>query len=213
MERKIELLIENSLHQFTEKLASQAPAPGGGGAAALSGALGAALLSMVCRLTIGKKGYEDAWAEMERIVHKTDQLSQKLLLLVDADAVAFEGAMAAFKMPKITEEEIAARKAAIEEGYIRANEPPIAIMRACLEVLRAAPSIGQAGNKAAISDVGVAVKSAFAALESASLNVKINLASIKNEDYRREIEAGMNDWITEGRTLCDAAFADVLQKI
>ncbi len=177
------MLSEMKLCEFVDELASSSPAPGGGSVAAVSGALGSALVSMVCRLTIGKKNYELVNDEMQKVLEIADGLYKDLVSLVDQDTDAFNSLMAAFKLPKSNEEETEQRSEQIQSAYLKAADIPLNIAKDCLQVLRLADRIKDKGNKNAISDIGVAAESSYAGLESALMNVKINLGSIKNQDY------------------------------
>jgi len=128
-----DLLIHQKITDFLDELASDSPAPGGGSAACLSGSMGAALGSMVARLTIGKEGYEDVEEFFKEKLVKTEELREKIINLLDKDANAFSGVIAAFRMPKETEEEKSARSAKILEGYKHATEVPLESCRACRE--------------------------------------------------------------------------------
>lgn len=182
------MLVNMSLKEFYEVLASDAPAPGGGSVAALSGTMGAGLLSMVCRLTIGKKGYESSEEIAKTTLEKSDALGKELLAFVDKDTEAFNGVMAAFKMPKDTDENKAIRSAAIQKGYKEAVQSPLSIAKACLSVIELAYPIMDKGNSNALSDVGVGADMAFSGLEGAIMNVEINLPSIKDSDFVKEME-------------------------
>lgn len=177
------MLSEMRLSQFVDELASSSPAPGGGSVAAVSGALGSALVSMVCRLTMGKKGYELAQDDIHHVLGQSDDLHKNLVVLIDQDTDAFNGLMAAFKLPKGNEEEIAQRSETIQAAYMKAVDIPLTIAENCLLVLQLTDQIKDKGNKNAISDIGVAAESSYAGLESALMNVKINLGSIKNQEY------------------------------
>ncbi|HNX28605.1 MAG TPA: cyclodeaminase/cyclohydrolase family protein [Syntrophomonadaceae bacterium] len=186
------MLAEKKITEFLEDLASDLPAPGGGGAAALSGAMGACLIAMVARLTIGKKGYEEVEAEMVDIISRSDQLYKNLAAQVDEDAAAFNEVIAAMKMPKENDSQTRLRAEAMQKSFRRAAEVPYAIAVNCMEVLDLAALIAGKGNTNLISDVGVAAEVALAGLESTMLNVRINLPYIKDEEYvtktRRQME-------------------------
>ncbi|MGE5371046.1 MAG: cyclodeaminase/cyclohydrolase family protein [Solirubrobacterales bacterium] len=207
------MIAENTVLSFLEALGSQASAPGGGAGSAVAGALGSALLSMVCRLTIGKPELEPVRPDMERIVAKTDVMTRRFLLLADEDASAFSSVIEAYRLPKNSEAEIEARKAQIQAGYIKACEPPLAIARLCLEVLELAPELAEKGNPAAVSDVGVAVRTALAGIEGAVLNVQINLKSIKDKAYVSTTEAEVAVLVKQGREISDQVYASVLAKL
>lgn len=182
-------LASMDLAGFLDELASSSPAPGGGSVAALSGALGAALVEMVCQLTLGKEQYKESFEEMNEASKRCRTLRQRLLELVDEDTVAFNDVMKAFKMPKVTDEEKALRSAAIQKGYKRAIDTPLSTADSCIEVLKAALPVSQKGNKGSISDAGVGADMALSGLKGALMNVNINLPSIKDQAYVSEMRA------------------------
>jgi methenyltetrahydrofolate cyclohydrolase len=177
------VLKDMSIAEFGRILASNSPAPGGGSVAALSGMLGANLVSMVCRLTIGKQGYEAHFDEASKILVQSEALSESLLSRIDLDTAAFIGVMAAFKLPKDSAEQKAARTEAIQQGYKSAIQSPLGIAQECQQVLGLAERLLGKSNSNALSDLGVAGQQAFAGLEGALMNVKINLPSIKDEGF------------------------------
>lgn len=195
------LLVDMTLTQFTDELAADSAAPGGGSVAALSGALGASLVSMVCRLTIGKKGYEEYEEEVKEVLVESDRLRRSLLDAIDIDAKAFEKVMDAFAAPKGTEEEKAARRGLIQTAFKGACESPRDTAIGCLQVLRLCARIAEKSNTNAASDLGVAASAALAGLESAVMNVFINLSSIKDEDYVDDMETQMETLHEEGAIL------------
>lgn len=197
------MLVDLNLRQFVGELASDSPAPGGGSVAALSGALGAGLISMVCNLTIGKNGYEAHEAEMKEIRGEAENLYNSLLERIDRDTEAFNKVMAAFKMKKDTEEEKAVRKEAIQKAFKEACDSPFAIAEECLAVIRLADRIVDKGNTNAMSDMGVAAAQALAGLEGAIMNVRINIPSIKDAAYVSEKESAVQKILAEGKSLRD----------
>ena len=186
-------LAELKTAEFVDLLASDAPAPGGGSAAALEGALGAALTAMVCSLTIGKKKYaefEELAAEAQK---KAADLKARFVDVMDRDTEAFNVVSAAFGMPKATDEEKAARSAAIQKGLEGCTKTPFEMMELAVETLELTVSILGKSNDSAASDLGVSALSLRAAIQGAWLNVLINIGSLKNkelaEDYRAKGEA------------------------
>ena len=173
-----------TLTTFGEALASSAATPGGGCAAALTGALAAGLAAMVARSTAASDKFVDRADEMNAVAAEADALRAELLRLVDADAAAFDQVMAAFRMPKETPEEQAARSEAIQAGYKAAVDPPLRVCTQSVRVLELAAQVAERGNPNAASDAGVAALLAAAALEGAAMNVEINLGSIKDESFR-----------------------------
>jgi formiminotetrahydrofolate cyclodeaminase len=175
-----------TIKDFTAKLGSGAPAPGGGSTAALSGALGAALVSMVCNLTLGKPKYAEHEALMKDILVKSDDLTAKLLDAIQKDTNAFDSVMAAFGMPKETDEQKSARGAAIQIAYKAAIASPETTAEYCLAVMKLADSLLGKSNANAASDLLVGATQAHAGLEGALANVQINLPSIKDAAYVTE---------------------------
>ena len=176
-------LIEMKLKDFIEELSSDSPAPGGGSVAALAGALSSALSSMVCNLTIGKEKYKDVEYDMEKILDRVENIRGRFMELVDRDTEAFNRVMDAFKLPKNTEEEKKVRKEKIQEALKEAALVPLETARLCAEMIELCREIAEKGNKNSITDVGVSAIMAKAGLESAILNVKINLKSINDEKF------------------------------
>ncbi|HDS59962.1 MAG TPA: methenyltetrahydrofolate cyclohydrolase [Thermoplasmatales archaeon] len=174
-------LAEQRLTEFMDTLASGAPTPGGGSAAALGGAMGAALAEMVCNLTLGKDAYADVQEEVSRVQAACREHRRRLISLVDEDASAFDQVMVAFKMPKGEE-----RSSAIQVGYRKAASVPLETARHCLGVLEQAATIARIGNRNSITDAGVSALMAHAALHAALLNVKINLSGIRDRAFVEE---------------------------
>jgi formiminotetrahydrofolate cyclodeaminase len=185
-------LVEDSVEGFLDRLASSAATPGGGSAAAIMGAMGAALISMVCNVSLGKKGYEAVEADILAIRTEAETLRRRLTEMVADDVSAFDALMGAYKLPKSTDAEKAHRSAAIQESLIRATEVPLECARACAGVIELSKRAAEQGYKGVISDAGVGVLSAHAALRSAALNVHINAPALKDrpaaERYVAEIE-------------------------
>jgi len=185
------LLTNQKLTDFLEQTASGTPLPGGGSVSALSGALGAGLAEMVANLTIAKKGYEAVAGEMEEIAETLQNLRQKLVLEVDKDSNAYQGVLAAFKLPKGTDEQNQQRAAAIQDAMKNAARVPLAVAHDALQVMVLAEKAIRNGNRNAVSDGAVGVMMARTAALGAIFNVKINLASVKDkafvEDMMREV--------------------------
>ena len=193
-EKIIEYMIQETgplasmkINSFLSELASSSPAPGGGSVAALSGGLGAALTSMVCNLTIGKEKYADVQDDIKKTLKQSEKLRKKLIELIDEDTNAFNNVMKAFKMPKETEEQKKKRSKAIQEGYKTAAQVPLDTAKACLQILDTAKTVAEIGNVKSITDAAVSAIMARSGVESAILNVKINLGSIKDEDFVKKI--------------------------
>ncbi|HEY8544452.1 MAG TPA: cyclodeaminase/cyclohydrolase family protein [Acidimicrobiales bacterium] len=174
-----------ALGDWLDDLASSAPAPGGGAAAAVNLAIGAALVSMVCNLTIGKPRYADHEATMRSALARAEACRAAALDLAQQDAVAFGAVSDAYRLPKGTDEEKAARRAAIQEALVGAAEVPLLTAERAVEVLDLAAGILEGANVNVVSDVAVAAAAARAALQSARVNVEINLAALDEGDVHR----------------------------
>lgn len=200
-----EMFIDKSVKDYVVQVQSGEPTPGGGSVAALAGSLGAALTSMVGNLTFGKKAYEGlddkTKTEMEDAFNEVQKSVEKLNHIVDEDTKAFDGVMEAFKLPKETEEEKKARTEAIQEGYKKALEVPLECAEECYRVLELQNAFAHNGNINAITDIGVGALLAATGLEGAILNVKINLKSIKDEEYRKSIGEKVDKLLQEGSQL------------
>ncbi len=199
-EKVIEYMIEekgplasSTVDGFLSNLASSSPAPGGGSVAALSGALSAALSSMVCNLTIGKEKYNEVQGEIKEVVKESEQLRQQLTKLVDEDTTAFNDVMKAFKMPKETDDQKKRRSDAIQKGYKKAAEVPFKTAKICRRTLDIAFVVAEKGNKNSITDAGVAALMGEAGVHAASLNVNINLGSIKDNDFVNQTKKVLAD--------------------
>ena len=170
-----------SLAEYRDALASDAPTPGGGTAAAVALSQGAALAVMVSNLTLGKERWEDGWSTAEACVKIAEPLLERGHQLAREDAEAFDLVMAAFRMPKSNDDEIAVRKSAIQEGTLGAAMVPMETAKLAYELLNILPDLASTGNGNAVTDVGVAGLLVSAACKGALFNVDINLASIPEE--------------------------------
>ena len=171
------------VREFLDDLASGAPVPGGGAGAALSAAAGAALVAMCCNLTIGREKYAAVEAEMRDTASRLDELRVRLLDLLEADTRVYSQVMAAYRLPRATADEKAARTAAIQSALKAASDVPHEMARVCRDVLALAPAVAAKGNASAVSDAGVGAVLAHAGLESAAQNVLINLGSTRDGGY------------------------------
>ncbi len=167
---------------FLEALADGAPTPGGGSAAAYAGAMGAALVAMVARLTLGKKKYAEVQEQMLSILDEADVLRKKLTAAVDDDAAAFERVMSAFRLPKDSEEQIAARAETIRKATLHAADIPLETARLSMRVIELACQAAQIGNPNAVTDAGTGAALAQAALTGASYNMRINIMDLDGDD-------------------------------
>ena len=195
-EKVIEYMVEEigplasmKINSFLSELASSSPAPGGGSVAALAGSLGAALSSMVCNLTIGKEKYIDVLDEIKETLKKSEKIRKNLIRLIDEDTKAFNDVMKAFKMPKESENQKEKRRKAIQEGYKNAAKVPFKTAEICEKIFEVAKIVAKKGNQNSITDSAVSAIMAKAGIESAILNVKINLGSIKDENFVKKISS------------------------
>jgi formiminotetrahydrofolate cyclodeaminase len=179
-----ERLASLTVERFLDVLGSDAPTPGGGAAGAVSGAIGAALIAMVGRLTVGKPGFEDVEDRMRALIERADAARLAFLDLADRDAHAFDGVMAAFKLPKETDEDKAARSAAILAGYEHAASVPLEIAQAAVDLMELAEDATSSGNPQAASDGVSGAAHLYCAAICAIANVEINTASLKDESRR-----------------------------
>ena len=206
-------LSELNVEAFTELLASDAPAPGGGSAAALEGSIGAALVAMVCELTANKSQYAEHRDHVLETQKKAEHIRTRLADVMERDTRAFMRVSAAFAMPKNTEEEKAARSAAIQQGLAGCIETPLEMMELASQALELAASLSGRSNKNAASDLGVAVLSLHACIRGAWLNMLININSLKDRDlaesYRRRGEAIQERILP----LADRIYNDILHSL
>ena len=182
-------LVRMSLKAFAEETASESPAPGGGSISAYMGALGAALSTMVANLSAHKRGWDDRWKEFSDWAEEGQAIMDELVSLVDEDTAAFDKIMAAFGLPKGTDEEKAARAQAIEEATLYASQVPLRTMKASYKVFKVAKAMALEGNPNSVSDAGVGALAARSAVLGACLNVKINAVGLKDKDRAAELIA------------------------
>lgn len=204
---------EMSLAKFSEVLASGVPTPGGGCASALSGAFAASLVGMVARATAASKKFADRAERMNSIAAEADGLRAEFLALVDEDAKAFDQVMAAFRMPKQTPEQQAARSQAIQQAYKAAVEPPMQVCTRSLRVLELALQVTEHGSPSAASDAGVGALLAATAMEGGALNVQTNLGSIKDETFRNAQAKSVRAAQAQGQALREKVLATVRAKL
>jgi formiminotetrahydrofolate cyclodeaminase len=178
-------IVSFSVRDFTAALASDAPAPGGGSAAAAAGAMGAGLLAMVVRLTLGKEKYRASWEELEPLMDRLENARTHLLQLVDEDTKAFDAVLAARRLPKETDAEKAVRQRAIDEANVLATTVPMQTAFFTHEVLKTAPSVLGKGNPNAASDAWAGALVSWAAVLAALANVRINLPGVSDPELSR----------------------------
>ena len=207
------MIVDKAIRGFLDELASSAPTPGGGSAAALVGAVGAALLAMVGNLTAGKKGYEAVDRSMRDLVVESDRLRGELARLADEDVRVFGEVMAAYRMPRGDDAERAARRAAIQSALLDATEAPLELARVCAEVIDLSATAAEEGNSNVVSDAGVGVVAAHAALRAAALNVWINAGSIDDRAFADRAVAELERLLAVGAERTEAVFARVRERL
>ncbi len=187
------MLSNENLTEFTNQVASDSPAPGGGSVAALSGSLSAGLLVMFCQLTVGKEKFSHVEAEVKQVCEEAEELKDFFLKAIDRDTEAFNEVMKAFKLPKNTEKEKQERKEAIQAGFKEAASVPFEMAESSLKVMEKARDVVAKGNPNAITDLGVCADMALSAFRGAKKNVRINLGSIKDEGFVKEHEEKLEE--------------------
>ena len=197
LERRLQAALKegssNKAEDFLDALAGGSPAPGGGSAAAYSGAAGAALVAMVARLTIGKKKYAEVDALMCSVLERVEPLRASLTAAVAEDSLAFEAVMAAFKLPKENPDQESARQAAIDAAILNAARVPLQVARQLVEVLELAEQVVQHGNLNAITDGGTGAELARAAFNGANMNICINLSGLRDKDSVDQMMVELQD--------------------
>lgn len=205
--------MEKSCKEFTEVLASKEPVPGGGGASALAGALGMALGNMVGALTVGKKKYADVEEDIKRLMEEAKSLQDELLALIQKDAESFAPLAAAYGMPKETDSEKVEKERVLEEALKTACSAPLEIMEKCCRVIDLQKEFAEKGSALAVSDAGVGVIFAKAALQGAALNVFINTSSMKDREYAEAIDCKAEEMLTEYTVAADTVYASVYSRL
>ena len=183
---------ETTIDRFLTELSSDAPTPGGGSVAALSGAMAASLVSMVCNLAIGKEKFAQHEQEIEAILKEALNLRQELMNAVDEDIQAYKAVVGCYRLPKSTQEEKSRRKEQLQTALKQANEVPYRTAESCYRVLELNRRLPQIGNPNAVSDVAVSAQLAEAALQSALYNVDINCNYIKDDSYVQDYRKKRN---------------------
>jgi formiminotetrahydrofolate cyclodeaminase len=185
-------ITQQTIDEFMDNLASKAATPGGGSVAAVMGAMAAALISMVANLTIGKKNYASVETQMQDLLNKSENLKIIMLDMIRADIEAFDLVMSAYKLPKATNDEINSRNQAIQVALKTATDIPLQCAEACRSIIHLSQLAAEIGNKNVVTDAGVAVLAAQAALRSAALNVYINIGNIEDQDFTKSREKKLN---------------------
>ncbi len=187
------MLGDKTVKNFLAETASKNPVPGGGSIAALSGGIASALTEMVANLTVGKKGYEEVQSQMEEIIKVVEEKREEFIADIDRDAEAFNKVMDAFKLPKNDDAEKEARKNAIQESFKHAAIVPLEVARKAFSIMESIEVVVEKGNKNAVTDGAVAAMMTRTAVLSALYNVRINLGSIKDEDFANKLSSEVNE--------------------
>ena len=199
---------EGPLRRYLDDLAAKLPAPGGGSVAALLGALGAALISMVANFTVGKERFKDVEEEVRRILGESERLRGALLSLVDEDVTAYKTVSEALKLPKGPE-----RDEKVEEALREAAKVPAEVLERSLRVLELASELVDKGNPSLITDVGIAAMAAYAAMYSALLNIEINLKWMRDEEFARSVRERCGPLMKRGAELRDEITSKVKEMV
>ncbi|KPJ54223.1 formiminotransferase-cyclodeaminase [candidate division TA06 bacterium DG_24] len=211
--RNEDSLVSKDIQSFMNELSVDSPAPGGGSAAALCGALAASLASMVANLTFGKKEYRDSQDEMERIAVRAQELKDGFVAAIDRDTAAFNRVMAAFRLRKKTDEDKARRQEAIQEATKQATLVPLEVLETSVEALKLALRVAEKGLRTSVSDAGVAGVAGRAAAIGAYYNVRINLASITDEAFVGKVRNQATTYRDEALKLADRIAEAVGQEL
>lgn len=211
------MLTNKSIDYYITQTASGEPTPGGGSVSALVGSLGAALISMVNNLTVGKKAYEelpdDVKSEFQEKFKEIEEVIEDLKGIIEEDTHAFSKVMEAFKLPKETDEEKEARTQAIQDGYKVALEVPLRCAKKCLRALELQDIFAEYGNVQAITDVGVGTLLSYAGVEGALFNVIINVGSIKDQEFKKEVETEIDSIMKRANELKDELLKVVYSRL
>jgi formiminotetrahydrofolate cyclodeaminase len=207
------MIKDTPVEPFLDALASNKATPGGGSAAAILGAMGAALVSMICNLTIGKKKYAEVESELKDVLAKAEALRHRLTGMIEDDVKAFDAVMAAYGMAKETDTDKAARDKAIQAALKQATEVPMRCCQAAREVIDLAAIASDKGNLNVISDAGVGVLAAYAALRSAALNVFTNARMITDKTFAEAKLKELNELLAGAEGATEKAYGVVKGKL
>ena len=199
--------------EFINTLSSDAPAPGGGSASALAGAIGIALTEMVCALTLGKKKYAEHESIISLTSERASKIKKELEINIDKDTEAYNAVNSVFSMPKDTDEQKAERSAAMQEALKAATIIPFEVMKLCLEALETTQKAVGKSNTNAVSDLGVAALMLGAAVKGAGLNVLININGIKDEAFAEKYKSEMKDILTTSEKLSAEIYSSAIELI
>jgi len=197
-------LVNMKVNEFVDEVSRGTPAPGGGSIAALAGAIGSALASMVVNLSVGKGEYDSQYEELCALAEKSQSIKDELLRAIDADTEAFNEVIAGIRMAKDTPEQLELRSKTIRAGYKTAAEVPLRTAQLCRQVLDLCQSAADIGNQAVMSDAGVGALMAYAGVRGAIHNVNINLPHTKDEAFIAKMQETLGDLLSESKELCEA---------
>jgi len=206
-------LVEMTVSEFAAVMASDAPAPGGGSASALNGAIGAGLAAMVCALTVGKKKYAEHEALAVEAEKKAVALKDRFIEIIDSDTEAFNAVSAVFAMPKDTDEEKAARKAAMQAALKACTISPFEMMELACDALEVVTALVGKSNASAASDLGCAALNLRSAIQGAWLNVCINVGGIQDEAFAKEYREKGEALLAKALPMADAAYQTILASL
>jgi len=204
-------LVSLNIAEFVDEVSRDTPAPGGGSIAALAGALGSALASMVVNLSIGKGEYDSRYADLCQLAEKAQDIKDELVRAIDADTEAFNEVLAGIRMAKDTPEQIAIRSKVIRAGYQTAAEVPLRTAELCREVLNLCQQAADIGNMAVMSDAGVGALMAYAGVQGAIHNVRINLPHTKDEAFIMMMKARLGSLLSDSKVICESIQQQVEQ--
>jgi formiminotetrahydrofolate cyclodeaminase len=208
--RNTTMIREVSVQSFLDALAGPSTMPGGGSTAAIMGAMAAGLISKVCSLTIGKRGYAEVEDQMKTVLHQAHAVRQRLTSMIEDDMSAYAKVLRAYALARATDAERALRSEAIEEALAEATLAPLACARACGEVMDLSRIVAEKGNLNAAGEAGVAALAAHAALRGAALNVYINTGSMRNGSFVNSKLAELED-ILRGRDALNASVSELVK--
>lgn len=204
---------EQTIDSFLGLLASNAPVPGGGGASSLVAAVGAALASMTCNLTVGKKKYADVEEEIKALRDEADALRSRFVALIQRDADGFKPLADAFRLPNATDEEKAYRDEVLEREYVNACKVPFEIVECCCRGIDLCIVVADKGSKMVLSDVASGLILLEAAMRSASLNIYINTRSMKDREKAEALKAKADELISAYSLTADEAYHNILDRL
>ena len=206
-------LVEMTVSEFADVMASDAPAPGGGSASALTGAIGAGLAAMVCALTVGKKKYAEYEAQTIEAQKKAVALKDRYIEIIDSDTEAFNAVSAVFAMPKDTDEQKAARKAAMQAALKQCTISPFEMMELACDALEVVTALVGKTNASAASDLGCAALNLRSAIQGAWLNVCINVGGIQDEAFAKEYREKGEALLAKALPMAAAAYQAILASL